>query len=369
LPPLLYVLTIRGLETFIENRYTRQLENTFLGDTAELMSGSVSLRETVAANIDRFLRGKPLTRYGLILQVTVTTEQGTIIYPAVFRQEDETPLVADPQRTAAENFRLMNEGLVLTLNAELEPLTLLPTLILAVYILAAVGVLFIHYRRASGRLQREEQTRMQEMETLRRQERDNAARLADLDANRQALGSELSQLKNTLQDEKQRASRNEDELIEEIEVLEKKLEENLLLQEQQKEDIAALSHKIDEYEKALKKDEKQKTRAAQAVGKRFNAIYKNLSISDRALSGFVDLNEDLKIKAEEIIHKLNEQPDQVTIKRKVFIGKRDKKSIMEVIFGYKGRLYFWKGTNGTVEVLAIGTKNTQNRELEYLNNL
>jgi chromosome segregation ATPase len=172
-----------------------------------------------------------------------------------------------------------------------------------------------------------------------------------------------------LQDEKQRASRNEDELIEEIDSLEKKLEENLLLQEQQKEDIEALSERIEDYEKALKKDEKQKTRASQAVGKRFKAIYKNITVSDRALSGFVDLNEELKIKAEEIIHQLNEKPDQVTIKRKVFIGKRDKKSIMEVIFGYKGRLYFWKGANGTVEVLAIGTKNTQSRELEYLNNL
>jgi hypothetical protein len=42
------------------------------------------------------------------------------------------------------------------------------------------------------------------------------------------------------------------------------------------------------------------------------------------------------------------------------------KSIMEVIFGYKGRLYFKKTSTATIEVPAIGDKNTQARELEFL---
>jgi len=54
---------------------------------------------------------------------------------------------------------------------------------------------------------------------------------------------------------------------------------------------------------------------------------------------------------------------------KVFIGKRDQKSIMEVIFGYKGRLYFRKSQAGVIEVLAKKKKNTQSRELAYLSNL
>ncbi|MDZ7581586.1 MAG: hypothetical protein U5R30_13485 [Deltaproteobacteria bacterium] len=57
------------------------------------------------------------------------------------------------------------------------------------------------------------------------------------------------------------------------------------------------------------------------------------------------------------------------VKRKVFIGKRDQKSIKEVIFGYRGRLYFRKTQAGVVEVLAIGDKNTQSRELTYLSKL
>jgi len=93
-------------------------------------------------------------------------------------------------------------------------------------------------------------------------------------------------------------------------------------------------------------------------------------VAERAVDGFVDLGDDIKIKAEEVIHQLNENPDQVIIKRKVFIGKRrDGKSIMEVIFGYKGRLYFRKNQAGVVEVLAVGDKNTQSRELAYLSKL
>ena len=73
----------------------------------------------------------------------------------------------------------------------------------------------------------------------------------------------------------------------------------------------------------------------------------------------------MKIKAEEIIHQLNEKPEQVTIKRKVFGGK-GQKTVLEVIFSYKGRLYFRNTKDQRVEILAMGTKNTQAKELEFL---
>ena len=44
-------------------------------------------------------------------------------------------------------------------------------------------------------------------------------------------------------------------------------------------------------------------------------------------------------------------------------------TVQEVIFSYKGRLYFRKVKDSKIEVLAIGTKNTQARDLEFLDNL
>jgi hypothetical protein len=72
--------------------------------------------------------------------------------------------------------------------------------------------------------------------------------------------------------------------------------------------------------------------------------------------GFIELNDDMKIKGEEIIHQLNEAPDVVPIKRKVF-AKNNQEKALELHFVYKGRLYFRTSKENRIEILAIGTKN------------
>jgi len=57
--------------------------------------------------------------------------------------------------------------------------------------------------------------------------------------------------------------------------------------------------------------------------------------------------------------------NRVQIKRKVF-GKKNRETVFEVIFAYKGRLYFRKISGNRAEVLAIGTKLTQNKDLVFL---
>ena len=366
LPPLAYILTIQSIESQLLKRYTREIENRYLGDTRALLDGSIRLKDAVNENIDRYLLARKLTDLGLEMKITVAAKNGTILYPAVFSQEQETSAEKDESATAAENFALLNEGLRLVVETRIEHLALLPLLILIVYVFIAVAILYFHYRSVSLRLMGKEQEREAEIERLRSQEKGTARDLEELQRQRENLHSDLQRLKHELSDEMVKASRNEDEMIEEIESLEHQLQENLDHQERQLQEIEELKERIQEYEKERRKGEKQKTRAEQAASKRFTAIYKNITISSRAVGGFVELNEELKIKAEEIIHQLNEDPGQVIVKRKVFIGKRDKKSIMEVIFGYKGRLYFRTAGDGNVEVLAIGTKNTQARELEYL---
>ena len=55
----------------------------------------------------------------------------------------------------------------------------------------------------------------------------------------------------------------------------------------------------------------------------------------------------------------------MTIKRKVF-GRKGQKTVFEVVYAYKGRLYFRNLKDNQIEVLAIDTKNTQAKELEFL---
>jgi type IV secretory pathway VirD2 relaxase len=82
----------------------------------------------------------------------------------------------------------------------------------------------------------------------------------------------------------------------------------------------------------------------------------------------MELGDDMKIKSEEVIHRLNENSTAVKIKRKVF-GKKGRETVREVIFAYNGRLYFRKIKDCKIEILAIGTKNTQTKDLEFLDNL
>ncbi len=42
---------------------------------------------------------------------------------------------------------------------------------------------------------------------------------------------------------------------------------------------------------------------------------------------------------------------------------------MEVLFAHKGRLYFRKTKDDKVEILVIGTKNSQVKDLEFLDKL
>ncbi len=103
--------------------------------------------------------------------------------------------------------------------------------------------------------------------------------------------------------------------------------------------------------------------------KRFAVLYKNLDLNRRALTSILELSGDMQLKAEEIIHQLNEDTTKVIVKRKVFAGKKNKTPSFEVLFGYNGRLYFRTNERNRCEILVVGTKNSQARDMEFLHNL
>lgn len=63
---------------------------------------------------------------------------------------------------------------------------------------------------------------------------------------------------------------------------------------------------------------------------------------------------------------LDRDPDQVTAKRKVFSGKKHKTACFELLFAYNGRLYFTTSEKNKIEILVIGTKNTQAKDMAFL---
>lgn len=368
LPPLLYLLTVFVLEKQLQERYARGIEEVCTGDPQPLLDGSVRLRDAVRENVEAYLRSSALIRYGVSARVQVSTRGGTVLYPAPFEEGTDVQPLANPMRVAQDNFTLLSEGLVVQVEARLEHNRLLSNGILGVYVLAALLVLMWHYRAADRHIRREEAERRQEIERLNRLEAANTARLSGLQREREGLLAEFDALKSAMQDERTHAERNEDDLIGEIEALEKKLADNLELQTIQQKEILALKEALAGFEKEQRREDKTRLKGEEVIRKRFATLYKNLTVNDRAVEGLADLNEELRLKAEEVIHQLNANPDLVPIKRKVF-GKKNRETVLEVVFAYKGRLYFRKGQDRRVEVLAVGTKNTQERELEFLANL
>jgi hypothetical protein len=368
LPPVLYLALAYGIDRGLQGRFEREVEEAYLGDPSALLDGSIRIRDAIKANIDRCLSADPLIRYGFSVHVTVLTKAGKILYPALFDASGAPPLAADPMTVAEGNFELLNEGLIVQVAAEFQNNRLLSNMLLALLILAAMLVLFTYYRRAARKAVAEDEERHREIDRLRGLEQENTAVLNRLSDEREALERELDGLKAVRESERSRAERDEEDLIEEITALEKKLGENIGFQDSQQEQIRLLNERIELLEKDQRKEERYKLKSEAEVCKRFATLYKTLQVNSRAVEGFLALNEELKLKAEEVIHQLNENPEMVAVKRKVF-GKKNRETVLEVVFAYKGRLYFKRGADRRVEVLAIGTKNTQSRELEFLSSL
>ncbi len=365
LPPILYAVSLQAAETWMQGRFRAEIEDRYLGETGPILNGAVPLKQAVARNVDRYLKSLPLLFRGQRIDVTITSRDGTLIYPPMAESPEEpTKRGADPLLVAAENYRLLSRGLVLNLRVKAAFSSPLGLLHLFAFVLISGGGLFIQYRRGLARANEEEAGRKKEIERLCDIRDRYAERMSGLESERKTLGAGIGELKDALCAARASATRNEDAMIEEIGSLEKELEKNLERQLDQEEVIKALQEQIKKAERSGQKAEKQKRRRREMAEKRFQALYKNLSVHERAVDGFLDLAEEMKLRAEEVIHQLDSDKSAITIKRKVF-SKRGAVTAFEVVFGRKGRLYF-RNSSRRLEVLAIGTKNTQNRDLEFL---
>ena len=365
LPPLVYVFSIQLLETTIHARYDKILAAATIGDTRALFDGSVRLKDAIRENLNAFIDNLKLPHWGVRVNVTVKTRDGIYLYPDAYDDPRSDLRVMDSIAVARENFRLLNDGLINVVDVKIEHNTLISNLVLLSCVFVSLTVLFLFYRRGMRMINQEELAKQEIIDGLANERQAGLVRLKRLETQRVSLSSKIDSMKGELERERQKASATENEMIDELVALEEKISQNLARQDHQFQEINALREKIKQFEKESEAKNRQLLKAADAARKRFSALYKTIAIHDKAIQGFVDLTEEMKIKAEEVVHQLNDDPNRVQIKRKVF-GKKNRETVFEVIFAYKGRLYFRKISGNRVEVLAIGTKLTQNKDLMFL---
>lgn len=367
-PPILYIFGTQYAESHLTGYYQQQVEQIAVGDVQPLFAGTADIEAVVPRNIQRFLEHQPLTRWGLDLKITVSSRGGRMLFPPPYGEFDPKLSPTDPIDLAAANYEVLEQGLSVSVEAELPHNRLLTNAFLALLILSSILILYFHVRSGAEKAKKDEQEQSEELQRLEQLKNDSKRRLQKLESEHHALSSKFAAAREDLNKEREKANRNEDEFIQEIEDLEQKLTENISFQQEQLALIEQLKAQIDAFGKEQERVARLQKKGADEIEKRFQTLYKRLSFHRRAFEGFVDLPEELKLKAEETILNLNENPDQIAVKRKVF-AKKSRETVLEVVFAYRGRLYFRRLKDGRIEVLALGTKNSQGKNLEFIDKL
>lgn len=378
LPPVLYIFTIQGLEAYFQNAWKSEMMGRLLSSPDELLEGRKSIHQEVEANIQSYLQSKWITKLGPEIRILVRTKSGRVIYPN-FEQENRYEFYSDSDlnslsnpseaaRLARENVEIMQEGLVFSLAVEIPRNTWLSNGVLVFYVLVFTAILCLSYR--SNVRQAEQVTRQQEQDLQATQKELNQAqsRLEEALTNEREYREKFHSQQNDLTRADQRLKITEKEALAEMEVLEEKLQQSMFKRQEREQELEQLAQEVDRLKSKQKPSSKKKEKQEASIRKRFNVLYKNSKFHDRAVEGFIHLPEDMQLKAEEIIHTLNQDPGLIKVKRKVFARNDDLPSL-ESIFAYRGRIYWRKLSNGSVEIMGIGTKNTQAKDLAYLEGL
>jgi len=388
-PPVLYVFSVQGLEQYLQNKRTKQVQSIVIKDFEAVYSGRYSITEEISTNLERYAREDKLRSLGVITKLVVSTKNGKLLYPQYYEEKDidfdkkrefdtGSSELFNYIRIAQENFRILNEGLIVSVDVEVRHNSWLTNSILILYLFSSILILYGYYKKRAREWMvktEDEQNRIEaisvnltesekSLQELSQKEQDYVNKIQSLTTDREELKSEIALLMDEVELQKKK-SLEIDEILDEMERLEEQASKNIALREDKERKIIQLKEEIDQLEMIGKQGAKKRKKDVDSMKKRFSVIYKNLNFHDRAIEGYSLLPQDFQLKAEEMIHRLNEDDSLVTVKRKVF-SKKGKLNIFEAIFSYSGRIYFRKKDNNKMEIVAIGTKNTQEQDIAFM---
>jgi DNA repair exonuclease SbcCD ATPase subunit len=211
----------------------------------------------------------------------------------------------------------------------------------------------------------ETRSRLSEIEPI---EREHSDEIDALQTEREALQLVLSNLATREEALRGRAERALD-LAQEVRALEDLLEEATGDLESKDGEIGRLEQSLKKAARFSDKAANSRTKAAEAIARRFRTLYKSLEVDDRAIDDITSLgDESLRLKAEESVKRLAEEADNVSVRRKVG-GLPSYVQVYELGFAGKGRIYYTRGKTRRFRILLVGAKNTQPTDLEYLSRL
>ncbi|HUV60090.1 MAG TPA: hypothetical protein VMW09_08260 [Desulfatiglandales bacterium] len=389
LPPILYIFSVQILEGYLQNSREKDVKNVIIQDYEALYDGRYSIKEEIHNNIDRFLGNDTLQPLGVITKIVVTSKKGELLYPYFWEEGDmsfnkqgefggNNSESLDYIKIAEKNFQILNDGLTVSIDVKVKHNSWLTNSILILYLFSSILLLYWHYKKRvrewvatrenekkridflSKKLDESEKT----MEGLSRKEKDYITKVEKFKHDKDNLESEVVHLMDEVEIQKKK-SLEIDEILDEMERLEEDSKKNMALKEEKEREITQLREEINQLKMIEEQGAKKRKKEIDSVEKRFTVIYKKLIFNKKALEGYIHLTQDFQLKAEEIIHRLNQDDSLVNIKRK-FFSKKGKLHIFETIFSYSGRIYFKKRDDKRIEIITIGTKNTQEQDITFI---
>ena len=377
MPPVLYILSLQALELVLQKRWTSELRQVLISDTRSLLDGHTAIEDEIKKNVEGYLSSRKIQKWGVLARVTVKTKTGRWLYPfsgkdtyymfdmQVFPQQRPSPTPTEMLGVAEKNLKIMDEGIETVLTVQIPRNTWTANCLLILYLAVFTFILYRAYKKITTEARHLEFVNHQALETANENLMTAQERLKEVTLREMNYLDEIQKLKTDLAKVSGRVRETEDEALNQIEQLETSLNESVSLREELEIEVLRLTDELEKVESQQKTTHKKQQKQVDSTMKRFKTLYKNLEIQERAVDGFLNLEAELQLRAEEFIHQINEDHTRLTVKRKVF-SKKGSVATFECEFGYRGRIYFRPGPGAKTQILAIGTKNSQAKDLAYL---
>jgi hypothetical protein len=379
LPPAFYLLTLQGLEIFFHHKWSAELREAIVSDTRPMMEGKTRIEDDIAGIIGRHRDTSYGIKAGIQAEIFVMTRTNRLLYPQsnfqkagrfgpyIDHKKKNPASPEDMARIAENNQRTLQEGIQLVLNVSIPRNSWLSIGILTVYIMLFVFLPYRAYLLKTKEARELKISKQNAIEAANKKLTDAQEKLAEVSAREMKDQSEITQLKADLDLAGTKVRATENEALAELEILDQDLQKNIKLKEELETEVRRLEKELRKIESSPITINKQQKEIID-TSKRFKTLYKNLEISSRAIDGFIDLETNLQLQSEELIHTINEDGSKVPVKRKVFTRK-GAFPVFECEFGRNGRLYWSPGPGVKRQIRVIGTKNTQSKDLAYLDTL
>ncbi len=365
-----YVFTVEALEEVLRRHYRSAIEAAVEVDPA---NGPVA--EQIATNIQGLLRESPWTRWGdvRVRPLVLAADARTLLYAG---GSLPGPL-AGPDAAYASLLPA-----IVDVDVSLPHNTVLANAVLLLYAGVLVTVLVVYTRRLAARQQLE----LDALGATRDALADRAgaieseldavrARLAEVEPESELQAEEIGTLQRERAHLHARLARlevREAELRSGSARAQKLEEERRALEELLEEasrDLGTKESELAELRSQTRRAGKRAARDEELIARRLRTLYKNLEVDERAIENLAELgDESFRLRAEEAIKRLCDEPDTAGVRRKVG-GLPPHLSIFELGFADKGRIYYTTGRTRRFRVLTIGAKNSQKADLEYLSRL